>query len=180
MKKLTVRNPRHPWVYFKVQENRMKKMLTTKSSENLDKLLCQIGKQDPNLARKDKIRVLMEQWEHNYRAEFERLHGFPLDDTLDPKKFRKHFRTFRRQTRRQIFFHRLRLLWSAIVSTIKSPFMKKEITHPELLQILQDVDNSDKEVTDWEARFIESNLNSRSFTRRQKEIILDLQKRYLS
>jgi hypothetical protein len=175
----TVRNPRHPWTYFKAMEEKMKKLLTSKSNENLDKLLKQAGREPVEL-RKDKIRVLMEQWEHNYRAEFERLHGFPLDDTLDAKKFRKHFRTFKRQTKRQIFFHQLRLLASTIVSTLKRPFMKKEITHPELLQILQDVDNSDKEVTDWEARFIESNLNSRSFTRRQKEIILDLQKRYLA
>lgn len=53
-------------------------------------------------------------------------------------------------------------------------------THPELLAILAEVDECDAEVSDWEARFIDSNLEARSFTRKQKDIILKLKRKYLT
>lgn len=58
----------------------------------------------------------------------------------------------------------------------------KQYTHEELLSILEDIDNlADEgvEVSDWEAKFIESNLDARSFTRAQKGTIIELKSRYL-
>ena len=56
----------------------------------------------------------------------------------------------------------------------------KSYTHTELLEILAEVDECDAEVSDWEAKFIESNLEARSFTRKQKDIILKLKRKYLT
>jgi Ca2+-binding EF-hand superfamily protein len=178
MSKTTIRDPRHPWNYFKAMEEKMKKILTTKSTENLDVLLKQIGK-PTEAPRHEKIDTLMERWSEVYYDEFLRMHGYPLEDTKDHKKFRKHFRRFKRRTQWQIFVYRMTLLPSILINLIKKPFMKKDYTHQELLGILDDLDNCDIEVSEWAARFIESNLDARSFTRKQKEIILKLKDKYL-
>lgn len=53
-----------------------------------------------------------------------------------------------------------------------------ELTHQDLLDILKELDESEIEVTDWEARFIESNLDARTFSRKQKEIITKMWRKY--
>jgi len=55
----------------------------------------------------------------------------------------------------------------------------KEHTHEELLETLRAIDNQEKEVTDWEAKFIERNLKARTFSRKQKQIITEMSNRYL-
>lgn len=46
------------------------------------------------------------------------------------------------------------------------------------VDFLQTLDNADVEVTDWEAKFISSNLDAISFTPRQREIIREMINRY--
>ena len=137
MKTTTARDPNHPWNYHQIMKGKMKKILTAKSNEQLDSLVKQIAmsegvppKLSPKtdgrgcvieLTRPEKIAILMDRWDENYRMEFQDLHGFPLEDTKDPVKFKKHFRAFKRRTRWQIFVFELRLLWAALKSPFKRP-----------------------------------------------------------
>lgn len=48
----------------------------------------------------------------------------------------------------------------------------------ELVKFLKKLDESDVEVTGWEAQFIESNLKATSFTPKQREVVDNLIDRY--
>jgi hypothetical protein len=48
----------------------------------------------------------------------------------------------------------------------------------DLVDFLQSLDGSDVEVTDWEARFIASNLDATWFTDRQRESIRAMVEKY--
>lgn len=55
---------------------------------------------------------------------------------------------------------------------------KMLITNKDAREFLAWLDNSDHTVTDWEARFIESNLDRTEFTASQKRVIQDLLNEY--
>ena len=126
MKTTTHRDTRHPWNYFKAMEMKFKKILTSKSNENLDALLVIIS-EDIDIPRPKKIEVLMEAWAETYKEKFERMHHYPLEDTLDEKKFKKHFRKFRRTTKWLLFTNKVRLFFNKI-----NPFKKNKKPQPEL------------------------------------------------
>lgn len=123
MKTTTQRDSRHPWNYFKVMEEKMKKILTGKSNENLMALLEQAKLDVPvGRKRKDIIDVLLAEWALNYRIQFKELHGFTLESTKDPKQFKRHFRKFKWQVRLIQFIEFLKKL---------NPFKK---TQPKIIK----------------------------------------------
>ena len=46
-----------------------------------------------------------------YKRQFEALHGFTLDSTLDDKLFKKNWKKYRRRAKRHAFFLKLKRLF---------------------------------------------------------------------
>jgi len=136
MKTNTYRDPKHPWNHFKSMEDAFKKILTGMSNENLDKHWELIPPDDrlevvptwDNNSRKEKIHILMLHWERNYREQFEAINGFPLDETQDPKKFKAHFKRFRRQVKWRLFLGRIVIFFEWI-----NPFKKRQPKQAEVI-----------------------------------------------
>ena len=56
--------------------------------------------------------------------------------------------------------------------------MTPESKTQELRRFLKALDNSDLTVTDWEAKFIENNMEAESFSPRQRESIEEMLTKY--
>lgn len=56
--------------------------------------------------------------------------------------------------------------------------MSERYKDEELLDFLQSLDNSEVEVGEWEAKFVESNLDAISFSPRQREVINSMIEKY--
>lgn len=51
-------------------------------------------------------------------------------------------------------------------------------TDEEMVDFLQALDSSDVEATDWEAKFIASNLDAIAFSPKQRESVLEMINKY--
>lgn len=60
----------------------------------------------------------------------------------------------------------------------KSMSEDEHFSDEDLVDFLQSLDKSDVEVTDWEAKFIASNIDAIGFTERQRESITAMIERY--
>lgn len=78
----------------------MHKICSKKSNKELVSLLKQADLPIHN-GRNNKIDALIIEWEANYRERFENMHGYPLEDTKNPRLFKKHFKRFKRRMKRQ-------------------------------------------------------------------------------
>lgn len=111
MKKVTHRDNRHPWNHFKEMKGQFHRICTKLNNKEVERYLGQI----PPDARPDtlpkgraaRIELLEAEWERNYRERFLAINGFPLEDTLDKRKFKRHFRRFRRKTKLRVFIGRI-------------------------------------------------------------------------
>jgi len=56
--------------------------------------------------------------------------------------------------------------------------MKAHYTDGELSRFLQELDDAPVEVSNWEAQFIESNIDTFQFSPKQREVILKLVDKY--
>ncbi len=54
------------------------------------------------------------------------------------------------------------------------------LTDEDCMSIIKEIDESDRiNLTDWEEKFVESNLDEEYFSDKQKEVIENLEEKYL-
>ena len=56
--------------------------------------------------------------------------------------------------------------------------MAETYTDEEMVDFLQSLDNSDVEASEWEAEFIESNLDAIAFSPKQRRSIMEMIEKY--